>query len=80
MHPDLIAALGHERHAELLRAQRFRDTPRDDTVSVVSRRRTPVHHLRRAVGSALVAAGTRLMPRNQTADWILQASRRSTLQ
>jgi len=80
MHPDLISALERERHAELLRARQFRDTARDDSVSLVPRRRTPVHHLRRAVGSALVAAGTRLMPPNQTtADWIVQASRRNTL-
>ncbi|HXQ44827.1 MAG TPA: hypothetical protein VN816_09320 [Acidimicrobiales bacterium] len=76
MHPDLIRALARERHAEILRAQHFRDiaAPSGD-----AGRRGPVHHLRRSLGSALVAAGTRLMPSNPpAARWAVQASRQGT--
>ena len=86
MHPELINALARQRRTELLRdrallrERHFRDSPGDGSPSPGSRRRAPVHHLRRAMGSALVAAGTRLMPRNpSTADWAVHTSRRSTV-
>ena len=80
MHPELIGALARDRHAELLRAQQFRNRSRGGSPSLEPRRFTPVLHLRRALGAALVSVGTRLLPRNPTAgDWVVQASRRSTV-
>ena len=61
MHPDLIGALARERQAELLRQQQFRNTGADETSSVVTATRRPIHSFRSSVGSALVVAGTRLM-------------------
>jgi hypothetical protein len=81
MHPDLIRALGRERHAELLRSRQIRD-PRhavDAVVSDLTRRRRPAGHLRRSVGAALVQAGSRLLAQNQTAaDWAVPGSGEST--
>jgi len=78
MHPDFIHALGRERHAELLREQQFRNSRADRWP--VDGSRGPVDQLRRSLGTALVAAGTRLMPANRPAQpWGLTASRHSTM-
>jgi hypothetical protein len=75
MHPDLLRALARERHAELLRARQFRDNRAGGSPSPVRRTQSPVHPLRRTVGSALVAAGTRLMaPGPGPADWAVPGS------
>jgi hypothetical protein len=78
MHPHLIQALARERRAEVLRAQHFRDSGAEAVAPSVSAMGRPWHHVRRALGSALVAAGTRLMaPRPAT--YVLQASRDRTI-
>ncbi len=83
MHPDVIRALARERHAELLRDHHSRDSRHgaDAPASHLNRRRRPVRHLRRSLGSALVQAGSRLMaPNHAAADWAVHASRDSTRQ
>jgi hypothetical protein len=77
MHPHMISALARERHAELLRARHFRDT---DGLRSRKRWRRPVQRARHAVGSALVLAGTRLIaPDRRAPEWVVHASRDSTL-
>src|SRR5580693_6383366 len=73
MHPELIRALGRERHAELLRRQQFRNT---DDFDAWPGPRSPgsVRHLRRTLGSALVTAGTRLMAAPGPRDWAVPLS------
>lgn len=78
MHPHFVQALARERRAEILRAQRFRDSGPDGEASYGAPSRRPHRPLRRSVGSFLVVAGTRLMaPR--PADYALQASPDRTL-
>jgi hypothetical protein len=70
MHPHLIHALAHERQADLVRRQHFQEGGPDHPVPVTNTRARPIDQLRRSLGAALVTAGTRLMPPNQTtADW-----------
>jgi hypothetical protein len=80
MHPDVIRALVRERQAELLRHQQFRNIRAPGARTARKTTRRPVHHLRLSLGSALVVAGTRLLPSSHaTADWAVQASRDRTL-
>jgi hypothetical protein len=75
MHPSLTEALGRERHAELLRRQRFRESATTRSGSVASRTRGPIPSIRHSLGSALVVAGTRLMtPNRTTAGWAVHGS------
>jgi len=62
MHPELIRALGRERHAELLRAQHFRHRHAPAAVhGETATRPRPTRRVRISLGSALVAAGTWLL-------------------
>ncbi len=79
MHPESMGALARQHQAELLRRQQFRDSAGDGSGSLADRKAMPVNPLRRALGSALVLAGTRLMAGNGTADRVIHASRESTL-
>lgn len=79
MHPESMSALARQHQAELLRRQQFRESAGDGCGSLADRRSMPVNRLRRALGSALVLAGTRLMAGNGSADRVIQASRRSTM-
>jgi hypothetical protein len=58
MHPDIAHVLARERQAELLRQNQFRH--RQSGTSLVRAAR-PTRRVRRSLGAALVAAGTRLI-------------------
>jgi hypothetical protein len=58
MHPDFIHVLARERQAELLRQNQFRHSR---IVSPMARPARPTRRVRRSLGAALVAAGTRLI-------------------
>jgi hypothetical protein len=59
MHLDVLHLLAKQRHAELLERQRFRHHEADHLTSPI-RSATSTGRLRRSLGTALVATGTRL--------------------
>jgi len=62
MHPDLLHALGKERHAELLRQHQFRHNEREPSPTpLVASTRPAVRRVRRSLGTLLVLAGARLL-------------------
>ena len=61
MHPELQRRLGVDRHAALLREQEFRRRHVNAVSNPDGQGRRPRRRLRRSLGSALVAAGVRLM-------------------
>jgi hypothetical protein len=61
MHPDLLHALGKERHAELLRQHQFRHNEREPSPTPLVAGTRPVRRVRRSLGTLLVLAGARLL-------------------
>jgi hypothetical protein len=61
MHPDLLHALGKERHAEILRQHQFRHNEREPSQPPFVAGTRPVHRVRRSLGTVLVLAGARLL-------------------
>ena len=61
MHPELQRRLGVDRHAALLREQEFRHRHVNAVSNPDGQGRRPRRRLSRSLGSALVAAGVRLM-------------------
>jgi hypothetical protein len=61
VHPDLLHALARQRQAETLRQHQFRHTRKQLTAPRAHRAATPIRRVRRTLGTALVAAGSRLL-------------------
>jgi hypothetical protein len=61
MHPEFLHALAQERRTELLRQRQFRHRWKEDSASLADGRTRPGRGVRISVGTALVAAGTRLL-------------------
>jgi hypothetical protein len=61
MHPDLLQALAHERQAELLRHNQFRQRRRLHPQLPDRVDDKPIPRLRHSLGVALVHAGIRLL-------------------
>jgi len=63
VHPDLLHALGKERHAELLRQHEFRHDEGQSPLRLRATGTRPVQRVRRSVGTVLVLAGMRVLGR-----------------
>jgi hypothetical protein len=61
MHPHFMDALARQHREELHRQQQFRHRKRQSSLSRVAATRNPLRRIRRSLGGALVAAGTRLI-------------------